>query len=125
MADTHYEVRFQNLGGLDAPELQHELGPTARVIPSDRPSDAYGELALLTVGVILGAKALTAALLYFGRKQRSTKIRVSMQVVSPDGTIANIAIEVDSSEKDALSDQAMKQIANALRVKLTDLAGLG
>ncbi|RDE49308.1 MAG: hypothetical protein DVS81_17375 [Candidatus Accumulibacter meliphilus] len=124
MTASHYELRFPDLGGLEAPELQRELGPTAKVITPDRPAGAYGDLGLVTIGVILGAKVLTAALLYFARNERKTKIRLTAQVVSPDGTITNIALEVDSSEKEALSEQAMKQIAAALKVKASDLVGL-
>nr|WP_145545236.1 hypothetical protein [Variovorax boronicumulans] len=124
MTTKPYEIRFLNLSGLDAPELQRELGPSSKTMVSERPDDAYGDLTLLTVAVILSAKALTAALIYFGRKQRTTNIRLSIQVVRPDGTTANVAIEVATNDREALSDQAIKQIASALSVKPSDLAML-
>ena len=124
MTASRYELRFPGLGGLDAPELQKELGLDAKVITPDRPTGAFGEPVLLTVGVILGAKALTAALLYFLRKGSMPNIRLGVQIVTPNGTIINVALEVDSSEKEALSEQAIKQIAAELKVKPSDLSDL-
>jgi len=124
MAGKQYELRFLNLSGLDAVEMQHELGQAARIIKPERPPSAHGDLTLLAVGVVLGARALTAALIYFGRARSSTKIRLAMQVESPDGTITNLAIEVDSSVEEALSEQALKQIADALKIKPSDIADL-
>lgn len=124
MSAKPYELRLLDVTGLDAPELEHELGPNAQTIAPERPDGAHGDLTLLTIAVVLSAKALTAALLYYGRKRSTTMIRMSIQVVSPDGTVTDVTIEVDTDEREALSDQAIKQIAGALKIKPSDLAML-
>ncbi|SEN56888.1 VCBS repeat-containing protein [Duganella sp. CF517] len=124
MQTSTYQIQFRDLGGLDAHELQNLLDGDAHVITPDRPPGTHGDLGLLIVATVLGYKALNAALLVYGRGSTTRKTKISVTVVTPDGTSKNVTIEVDSSETEALSEQAMKQIAAALKVSPADLAGL-
>ncbi len=124
MTFSRYKLQFPNISGLDARELQEEIGPAAQITIPERQPGVHGDLGLVTIGVVLGAKALTAALLYFGRKQSSHRIQLSVQIIAPDGTVTNVQLDVESNEKDGLSEQAMKQISTALKLKPSDLVGL-
>lgn len=124
MQKSTYQIQFRELGGLDAHELQHALGADAKVITPDRPFGTHGDLGLLIVATILGYKALSAALVVYGRGSKTTRMKFSSTIVTPDGTSKNVTVEVDSSEKEPLSEQAMKQIAAALKVSPADLASL-
>lgn len=116
-----YEIRFTGLGGFDAPELQQAIGPDAHIIRDRAPGAAHGDLTLLAIGVMLGARALTAALLFFSRKSTTSVLTLSVQVVKPDGTVITTQLKLDTRSQEGLSDQAVKQLAAALNVAPAEL----
>lgn len=121
MPTGRYELRFTGLGGFDAPELQQAIGPEAYIIRDRAPSAAHGDLALLAIGVMLGARTLTAAFLYFSRKSTTSQLTMSVQVLKPGGTVTTILLKLDTHAQDALSDQAIAQLAAALKITPSEL----
>jgi glutamyl/glutaminyl-tRNA synthetase len=121
MASYHYELLIPELSKLNANALRTEIGGEASIVEASRQEHDHMDPAMVTLAMVLGSKVLEAMLSYFSRRQTSKKFDLRIKIRSPDGTMKDIILTVNLDEHDAPSDQALKQIANALGISPAEL----